>query len=240
MSVIERHFPGSTTEPKTPLTAFLWASLFCAVILVGVSLLAFQRAVLPLVTFGFANVMVLQGLVRHFPHSVLGACNVVTLVRLTMVAFLTGAILNPSTSPWLIFAVANLAFALDGVDGWLARRHGLTSRFGARFDMETDAALAAVLALWLLSSGTTGAEILILGFARYAFVFAGLALPKLTADLPPSFRRKAICAVQIAALLTLVYPLTPAGLAAWLSLGAALLLLWSFATDIRWLWRQPA
>jgi multidrug efflux pump subunit AcrA (membrane-fusion protein) len=38
---------------------------------------------------------------------------------------------------------------LDGVDGWLARRHEIASRFGARFDMEVDALL--ILALSVLA-----------------------------------------------------------------------------------------
>ena len=37
--------------------------------------------------------------------------------------------------------------ALDGVDGWLARRRGMSSAFGARFDMEIDALLVQVLAI---------------------------------------------------------------------------------------------
>jgi phosphatidylglycerophosphate synthase len=37
--------------------------------------------------------------------------------------------------------------ALDGLDGWLARRFGLASAYGARFDMEVDGFLILVLAL---------------------------------------------------------------------------------------------
>ncbi|MFH7468205.1 CDP-alcohol phosphatidyltransferase family protein, partial [Pseudomonas syringae group genomosp. 7] len=77
-----------------------------------------------------------------------------------------------------------------GVDGWLARRSGLVSRFGARFDMEVDAALALILSLHLLAGTAVGAEALVLGLARYAFVAAGLAWPWLSADLPPTDRRK--------------------------------------------------
>ena len=38
---------------------------------------------------------------------------------------------------------------LDLVDGWVARRTGTASPFGARFDLETDAALILVLS-WLV------------------------------------------------------------------------------------------
>ena len=41
-------------------------------------------------------------------------------------------------------AGAAAVVALDGVDGWIARRIGRTTVFGARFDMEVDAALMLV------------------------------------------------------------------------------------------------
>ena len=46
-------------------------------------------------------------------------------------------------------ALAGFALALDGVDGHLARRFDQVSDFGARFDMEVDAALILVLCIGL-------------------------------------------------------------------------------------------
>ena len=51
-----------------------------------------------------------------------------------------------------------MATALDGVDGWLARRHGWTSPLGARLDMEVDALLVAGRALLLWTLGRAGAR----------------------------------------------------------------------------------
>ncbi|MEJ6405127.1 CDP-alcohol phosphatidyltransferase family protein [Yoonia sp. 2307UL14-13] len=168
----------------------------------------------------------------------LGLCNAVTLARAAMVAFLAGAVVSGIASSWWVFGVALFAFTLDGVDGWLARKAGLASDFGARFDMETDAGLAAIVSLWLWTSGITGPEILVLGFMRYAFVLASLVWTRLQAHLPPSFRRKAICAVQIGTLILLTFPWTPDGLIGPAAVLAALLLSWSFLTDILWLARQ--
>ena len=171
------------------------------------------------------------------PHGALGTANGVTLWRGGMAAFVAAAIFDPSTAVWTVFAVAVVAFALDGLDGFLARREGLTSAFGARFDMEVDAALGAILSLVLLSSGKVGAEILILGFMRYGFVAASIVWPWLNGPLPESMRRKTVCVIQIAALIFLLFPWAPG---AWLmpvSLCAALALSWSFAVDIRWLKR---
>ena len=150
---------------------------------------------------------------------------------------LAGAILNPAPA-WAIFSIATIAFALDGLDGWLARRAGLSSGFGARFDMEVDALLGAVLALVILMRGTVGAEILVLGFARYVFVLAALIWPALQGNLPDSFRRKAGCVVQISALIMLLFPLTPPWLLTPVTLVGAAVLLYSFAVDAIYLMRQ--
>ncbi|MBY5935594.1 CDP-alcohol phosphatidyltransferase family protein [Tateyamaria omphalii] len=195
---------------------------------------------MPLALFGSAAVVAAYGLVCSYAHPVLGLCNVITLLRVALVAFLVGAVFAPAVSAWVVFAVALVAFALDGVDGWLARRAGLASEFGARFDMETDAGLGAVIALWLLVSGTTGPEILVLGFMRYAFVGAGFLWPALRAPLPPSFRRKVICVVQIAALILLLFPPVPDVIGVPVAAAAAVLLAWSFLVDILWLARRSA
>jgi len=96
----------------------------------------------------------------------------------------------------------------------------------------------AALSLVLLASGKVGVEILVLGFMRYAFVVASWVWPWLDAPLPPSFRRKLICVVQIAALIVLLSPVIGGPLAILISAGAAGLLCWSFLIDTRWLARQ--
>jgi len=145
---------------------------------------------------------------------------------------LFGALFEPAAvSGWAVFWIAGTAFALDGVDGYLARHSGLASRFGARFDMETDAALGAILATWLLLSGAVGPAILILGYLRYAFVLAGWILPALRAPLPEALRRKAICVMQIGALIFITVPGNPCALDTPVTLIASGLLLYSFGVD---------
>ena len=177
---------------------------------------------------------------RSYPHPVFGGCNAVTLARGGLVAALLAPLLSGAGAGWPVALVAVLGLSLDGVDGWLARRAGLVSDFGARFDMEVDSALAAVLSLLALVSGATGPAILILGFARYAFVAASLALPWLARPLPPSFARKAICVLQIATLIAIQVPVLPAVAASLLTWAAAAALAWSFGRDILWLHRTRA
>ena len=87
-----------------------------------------------------------------------------------------------------------VALSLDAVDGWLARRLGLASRFGARFDLEIDALLLLILALLVWQADRVGAWVLVIGLLRYAFVAAGLARgPGCATPLPPSRRRQTVC-----------------------------------------------
>jgi hypothetical protein len=134
---------------------------------------------------------------------------------------------------WAVFAVAVIALSLDGIDGWLARRQGYVSDFGARFDMEVDSVLALVLALSAAVSSGLGPLAILLGLPRYAFAVGGMG-PALDAPRParpvqPQGRlrgaarradRAAGCRSCRRALPWRSWPL------------AALALAWSFAVDV--------
>ncbi|NNU79449.1 CDP-alcohol phosphatidyltransferase [Halovulum dunhuangense] len=181
----------------------------------------------------------LAGLARHYPHRRLGLCNVVTLARGGLVAGLAGLLAAPQVLEgfvaWAALGVALLALAMDGLDGWAARRAGLSSDFGARLDMEVDVALGLILALLAWLSGKAGFWVLGLGLMRHVFVAAGWVLPALQGALFPSFRRKLVCVIQIAALIALMAPVVQPPLAGWIA-GVALAILGaSFLRDAVWL-----
>ena len=178
--------------------------------------------------YGAGTALAMALIRRGYPHADLGLCNVVTLARLALAAGLLAPLVAPGGA-WSVFGLALVALSLDGVDGWLARREGRVSDFGARFDMEVDAGLALILALNAWSAGPLGAAVLLLGVVRYAFVGAARALPWMAAPLPERFGRKVVCVVQIAALIALQ--------ATALALGAGAALVWSFGRDVLWLWR---
>jgi len=245
---IEMHERGQMIDSAPQRAPKAWHSqhpavLFAAlavVLSVGVVILAkavFGVPVVSVLMFAVICGLCLYGMTRNYPHDSLGWCNVVTLIRVALVSVLAAAVFAPN-APWAVFVIAIVAFASDGLDGWLARRAGLSSVFGARFDMEADALLGAVLALVLLTHDTVGPAILVLGFSRYAFVAAGWVWPVLRGDLPESYRRKVICVVQIAALIALTCPLTPQAITPWIGGGAAGLLLYSFAVDVSLLMRR--
>lgn len=173
---------------------------------------------------------------RAHPFNRLGPANLMTGLRMALVACLAGVAVGPRpVTGWALVVLAAVAAIADACDGPLARRSGLSSRFGARFDMEVDALLILVLSLLAWRAAGLGPWILMAGALRYAFVAAGGAFPWLRADLPPRRRRQAVCVVQI---VTLILALVP-GIAWTLGTAAAavglLLLSWSFAADVVWL-----
>lgn len=175
---------------------------------------------------------------RGYPHLRLGACNTITTMRAALALTLIAPLLAGAPMGKAVAGLAALGLVLDGLDGWMARRSGLASEFGARFDMEVDALLALILSLHLLAGGRIGPEILILGLPRYLFSGLGWLMPWMAGPLPPSLRRKLICVLQMLVLIVLQTDAIPPG-PALASVGiASALLLWSFAIDTLWLWRH--
>ena len=169
-----------------------------------------------------------------------GVANRVTTIRALGVALLA-AFVGESGGPavaWTVVALAIAMLILDGVDGRLARRSGLASAFGARFDMETDAALTLVLAVLCWQFGKAGEWILAVGLMRYGFVAAAWMLPWIGRPLPYSRRRQTICVVQLSGLLAVISPLFPVPLSTAVGLATLLLLTASFAVDVDWLARE--
>lgn len=209
-------------------------------------MLPVEATALAMTTYLAAAALVLATIRRASGLVHFGACNRVTTLRLGMVALLAGGLAAPdvvapgAALAWAALALALAALALDGIDGWLARRWNQSSDFGARFDMEVDAAAIMVLAALAWQTGQAPVWVLALGLMRYAFVLAGWRLDFLQAALPPSFRRKAVCVVQVAVLAALLAPVIVPPLSVALAAGALVALTWSFAVDIRWLWRERA
>src|SRR4030088_3469264 len=97
----------------------------------------------------FATIMLLaiRFLPGHHPFPHFGAANQVTTIRAALASIIAGLIGAPETALVANTAVgiATVAAVLAGVDGCLARRSGMSSQFGGRFDMEIDALLIMVL-----------------------------------------------------------------------------------------------
>lgn len=234
-----RRFSAAADDARIAIAA---AAIPLAV--VGAAILPTGPTVaLALVLYGIAGVAVLYYASRTGFLLRFGPANRVTWLRAGLTAIIAGTLAAAGTPAlvdwWFLGALAGFALALDGVDGWLARRHGLSSPFGARFDMETDAALILVLSLLIGLSGKTGLWIIAAGALRYGFVAAGWVWPVLTQPLPPSNRRRAVCAIQVGALLVCLLPVVTNGMATVIGGVALAILCLSFGRDILWLLHRP-
>ncbi len=191
------------------------------------------------VGFIAAGVMVvaLTGLRDHHPFARIGPANLVTGSRALLVTLLAAVALEPAgvAAGWWLIGTATVAALLDLADGWLARRSGLASAFGARFDMEVDALLVLVLSALVWRQGKAGAWVLASGAMRYVFVAAALVWPWLNRPLPPNRRRQTVCVVQIAALIAALAPIVDVPVSVSLAAVSLTLLTWSFAVDVAWL-----
>jgi phosphatidylglycerophosphate synthase len=176
---------------------------------------------------------------EHLPHPRLGPANQVTLGRLALTALLGGFLGEaPAAVAGTAAALAAVVLLLDGVDGWLARRGGWASPFGARFDMETDALLVLLMAALAWQLDKAGAWVLLSGAMRYLFVAAGVFLPWMRRPLPESRRRKTVCVLQVLSLLLALTPWLERPWSEALAAAGLLLLCYSFLVDIVWLSRQ--
>ena len=194
-----------------------------------------------LVFAGVAAIVVGQ-MRGHHPFDRFGLANHVTTARAAIVALIAACIGEASSGSVAAMAAVGgaLSTALDGVDGWLARRSRMASEFGARYDMEVDALLILVLAVLAWQLEKAGAWILVAGLMRYLFVAAGYAWQWMETPLPPSVRRKLVCVVQIVGLAIVVSPAVsgPASIAL---AGVTLVTLsYSFFVDVLWLRRNGA
>lgn len=159
-----------------------------------------------------------------------GAANLVTLARVVGTCWVIGLTLQAvlghlsPTGLGLMVVVGATCWVLDGVDGRVARARGETSAFGARFDMETDAALNLALSLAVVVLGVAGWWVLAVGGLRYAYVAASWVAPArirsaLRRPLPFHYSRKVVAVVQgVALLLALTLAATGiAGAVPWLA-----------------------
>jgi phosphatidylglycerophosphate synthase len=185
--------------------------------------------------------LILLTLPDVLPRPGLGPANRVTFVRTIGTLSLAGLIVYVEAlgtgGRWWVVGSGTVIMVLDGLDGWIARRTGTSTPFGALLDMETDAFLMLVLSTLVWAEGRAGVWVLLIGAMRYLFVGASFVLPALRDELFPSFRRKLVCVIQGIALLVALGPIIPAPVALTVSALALAMLTWSFAVDTVWLLR---
>jgi phosphatidylglycerophosphate synthase len=242
-----RPTPSPLDHPRTQVATGVALVLACtATVAIAFVLARLASGDLGLVERALVYALLGAGLLawlaaRHHAAPAFGAANAVTLARGVLVLDLLAVLGEPNvTLAWVCVALALLALGLDGVDGKVARSRGEVSAFGARFDMETDAALILVLCALAWQQVKVGPWILLAGALRYLFVAAGFALPRLARALPPSRRRQAACVAQIASLIVCLLPVVAPPISGAVALIGLVALVGSFAADVGWLARARA
>jgi phosphatidylglycerophosphate synthase len=179
-----------------------------------------------------------RGLARG-PDDRLAPASWVTLARATLavgVAALAADSFTHDTPVALLGTLAAVGLVLDAVDGWVARRTGMATALGARFDGEVDAFL--ILALSVYVAPACGAWVLAIGAARYVFLAGEWLLPWMRAPLPPRRWRKVVAATQGVVLAVAAAGVLPLALTQALLFVALVLLTLSMGQCTCWLWRR--
>ena len=241
MTALEWH------PPNAPLRAgVLRASAFAFLVVGGIAIAA--RVWLQLgslypgkaaALFAAAMAIAFGYVGSHHLHARFGPANYVTMIRVMIVALIASLIGEPvipraAAAASICAAVMTM---LDGVDGWLARRSRIASAFGARFDMETDAAFVMVMSILIWQYGKAGVWALSGGMMRYIFVIAGWWLPWMARPLRPTGRARIITVCHMVGLSVGLAPFVPVPISGIVVGLTTAVLAWSFAVDVRRLWR---
>jgi len=220
------------------LTALLGA-VAAGLLALGTDFALRSIALFGLVVIGILALGLRSPDLQHF-----GPANRVTLLRVALLVLVASALgeMPGDGLSWAIIGITTTALLLDGVDGKIARKTGTSSAFGARFDMETDAALIMVLAVLCWQFEKAGVWILAAGAMRYVFVLAASLLPWMQKPLPYSRRRQTVCILQASFMLGVISPIIPQPASAVLAAATLVMLGASFGKDVYWLWttRQTA
>jgi cardiolipin synthase len=156
--------------------------------------------------------------------------NLLSAARLVMAPFLFWLLWQRQYE--ISFALCFIAGMTDALDGWLARKLGAASRFGAYLDPISDKiflggafltlALSGVLDLWFPIL-VLARDVLILAFVAVAFTFTSIR------DFPPSIWGKWSTAVQIAFMAALL-----GYFVGWFGYGLVVVLKWITAALTAW------
>lgn len=173
---------------------------------------------------------------KHSAHHSPGPAVQITLLRAILVGILAGLAATPGAPATWIGALAWLAFALDGLDGFVARRTKMASGWGARLDIELDGLFVLVLGLALWRIDRAGPWVLAIGLARPLFTAAAAVWPWMGAPMAESPHRRWIAGMAMGTLSSAAFVAADAGW--WCVLVATVLVVGSFVEDVLWLRRR--
>lgn len=145
-----------------------WSRSNAALLVAGSGMAACTKSAWPFAALASISFLLLLARERKRFLVTGSAANWITLLRLGLVLGLGSS--HDKFTLFVCALAAGLVLVLDGVDGFVARRTGAATAFGAHFDMETDALFVLTLGFVLWLHGRLGAWVLLGGVLRPAYV----------------------------------------------------------------------
>jgi len=205
--------------------------LHALLIIGGGFLTLLYESMLPLLVFGIAGFIIMwwrRDRILSNTSASFGVANSITLGRLSLLILAT--LIYQHIDPIIYGCAVLMVVIADGFDGYYARKLKEESAFGAAFDMETDAFLAAVVTSVICINMEVGPWLLGAGFLRYLFVFL-IRLMRLHKVNPPEMPGARLLAVLffISLILPFIFPLE---YAKWGLVVGVILVYFSFGREL--------
>lgn len=222
--------------PSLPVTLRRWIGWHALLQVTGLGLAVWLREAYPLWLAGLLSF--LAGFWYNRAHWQAagrwgGPANLVTTTRLLLLVLVANLPLL-KLNPWLVGSLIGAAAAMDGLDGYFARRFQAQTLFGEYYDKELDAwfVLLGGYLLWLRTG--VPAWVLLPGLLRYAYVGVRQLLP-LGQQREPRFRWGRVFAIVMMVAIPVAWVLPLPGRISLMALASGLIG-YSFARSFRWLW----
>ena len=127
---------------------------------------------------------------------------------------------------------------MDGLDGFIARKYNLVSKFGEFIDQESDNFLMLVISISLYLNKDIGPYVFLIPLYRYTFLVSMKKYDWLQRTLPRSQFRKIACVLTIALMILSQDVYFNNENTVFLVILSLFIITFSFSKDIIWLYRN--
>ena len=161
---------SSETFVPVPAAIERWSLANALATLLGASLSAAYADLQPAIAVAIVSITWCWW--RYAPRASSGGVGMANLVTASRLGLFAGVLFAIPHDYVTVASTATLVYVFDGVDGWIARKRGEVSSFGATFDMETDSQIMLLLSVYLVVDRNFGLWVLTFGALRYVYVLA--------------------------------------------------------------------
>ena len=138
----------------------------------------------------------------------------------------------------IIIILSTVSLIMDGLDGFIARKYNLVSRFGEIIDQESDNFLMLVISISLYLNKDVGLYVFLIPLYRYTFLASMKKYDWLKRTLPSSQFRKIACVLTIVLMIMSQDVYFNYENTVFLVFLSLFIITFSFSKDIIWLYRN--